>query len=967
MKTIPKSKIRSPKQIQNPKPEHRDGEPLNRRIGAGAVSPFRPLAVSFGFALLLLLALGRTASAQSLTFTSNTFAVGDENSGPDCVAAADINGDGRLDLISANYGFRWGLPGDPGGWNTNVVVLTNNGSGGFALNAVLTVGHGPSSVVTTDVNGDGKPDLICANETDNTLTVLTNNGSGALGSNATLTVGSRPHGVAVADFNRDHQLDLACVNAGANSVTVLTNQGGAFVLSATLPVGNEPLALVASDVNDDGKPDLTSVNKNDDTLTVLTNDGSGGFAFNATIPVGHYPNSVSAADFNGDGKMDLVSVNWGVATMTVLTNGGGSFGVSATLPVGNYPSTVAAADFNGDGKVDLICASTEANSLRVLTNNGSGVFGYNTTLGTGRIPNVWPADLNRDGKLDLACPNFRDGTVTVLLNTTIFPQHWPTNNLPPGLVAWWQAEGNFSDLTGANPGTAGAGVSFTSGQVGNAFRFVNSPDSTIRFPNAPAFAPTNRQLTITAWIKPDFSSTNLIDTILEQRDACGSLPYSFIFSVLKAYPGHAPGVFGLGMLPQIGYIASTNRIPDDGRFHHVAVTYNGHKANGNCLLYLDGRVVGGGDGAGPIPTQVNGPVMGVHQCLGATSSMAIDEVGFFDRELSAAEIVYLCLGPDLPVTAGLKLHLDANNANGDGSYPSNNASVTTWHDLSGFGLDAAPLFGVAPVYRPYAINGRPGVDFGLSGSDALATALTNGLDFTNCTIFLVSDGANSGTHISISAATVMQEFCIFDKGIQHHSSPYHYIYRSHQNSPPGFYIQAALFGVKSDQLASFINGVASTNQFVFGQQSPTLNDVADYAPVARQAILGWRNSDANGNPPVASENFAGVICEVLVYDRQLSPAELNAMHLYLAGKYGIAVVPIQPELRITLVNVASMGTNFTFAFQTVSNLSYTVEYNGDLNTTNWLLHHTLTGDGSLTPCLIPMTNGPQRFFRVRQP
>lgn len=97
--------------------------------------------------------------AQSLAFTTNTYAVG---MNPYSVVAADINGDGKLDLICANAG------------DNTLTVLTNNGSGVFGSNATLNVGSGPRCVVAADVNGDGKLDLICANSGDNTLTVLMN-------------------------------------------------------------------------------------------------------------------------------------------------------------------------------------------------------------------------------------------------------------------------------------------------------------------------------------------------------------------------------------------------------------------------------------------------------------------------------------------------------------------------------------------------------------------------------------------------------------------------------------------------------------------------------------------------------------------------------------------------------------------------------------------------------------------------
>lgn len=265
------------------------------------------------------------------------------------------------------------------------------------------------------------------------------------------------------------------------------------------------------------------------------------------------------------------------------------------------------------------------------------------------------------------------------------------------------------------------------------------------------------------------------------------------------------------------------------------------------------------------------------------------------------------------------------------------------------------------MYHANVLNGRAGVDFSLSASDALATAFSSQFNFTNCTIFMVGNGASSGTHISISAAKVMQEFCIYDKGIQHHSSPYHYIYRSHQATPAGYYVHAALFGVKAGQLVSLINGVASTNGFVFGQQSPTLNDVADYIATNRQAILGWRNSDALGNPPVTGENFGGVICEVLVYDRQLDAGELDAMNFYLAGKYNLAVMPIPPVLQVASV----AGGTVTLQWASTAGRRYQLQSTTNLSTASWLNEGTpFTGTGGVLTNTIPSGTEPTKFFRL---
>jgi hypothetical protein len=93
----------------------------------------------------------------------------------------------------------------------------------FALATNYIVGNGPSSVVAADVNGDGKVDLISANQNDATLTVLTNNGSGGFGFYATLAVGNHPRSIASADVNGDGKLDLISANDFTNTLSVLMN------------------------------------------------------------------------------------------------------------------------------------------------------------------------------------------------------------------------------------------------------------------------------------------------------------------------------------------------------------------------------------------------------------------------------------------------------------------------------------------------------------------------------------------------------------------------------------------------------------------------------------------------------------------------------------------------------------------------------------------------------------------------
>jgi hypothetical protein len=254
-----------------------------------------------------------------------------------------------------------------------LTVLTNNGYGAFGSNATYNVPDSPVYVMAVDVNGDGKLDLITAN-VGNSVTVLTNNGDGTLTFSSTYTVGNSPINVVAADVNGDGKLDLVAANSD-NTLTVLTNNGnGTFTFSSTQIVGYSPF-VTAADVNNDGKVDLITANYSDDTVTVLTNNGSGRFTTASTSQVGFSPYSVTTTDLNGDGKVDLVIANQGGngdggnGTLTLLANNGkGTFLQAGTLSVGNGPVFVATADVNGDGAPDLIAVNQGDSTLSILLN-----------------------------------------------------------------------------------------------------------------------------------------------------------------------------------------------------------------------------------------------------------------------------------------------------------------------------------------------------------------------------------------------------------------------------------------------------------------------------------------------------------------------------------------------------------------------------------------------------------------------
>lgn len=359
--------------------------------------------------------LNFSANSEGLINLSGGFMVSASpaaGSSPYAMKAADVNGDGKVDLICANFGSLF----------STLTVLTNNGGGDFAISSTPGVRPNSIAVEVADVNMDGKPDLISASLGDGSLTVLTNNGAGGFDLSSTLFDGY-PNSVVAADMNGDGKLDLVSPNWYYDTVLLHTNNGsGAFVPVTVTGAGDFPRSAAIADVNLDGRPDIICANfLLAGTLTVLTNNGSGGFGVSSTLSVGSYPHEVRAVDINGDGVPDLISPNYGGNTLSVLTNNGsGGFALQSTIDAGVNPTSVEVADVDNDGRRDLICAFLGTNRLTILINHGpDGFWPAPSPSLAGGSYSVVAADVNEDGKIDLIRANATQSSVSVLLNVPL--------------------------------------------------------------------------------------------------------------------------------------------------------------------------------------------------------------------------------------------------------------------------------------------------------------------------------------------------------------------------------------------------------------------------------------------------------------------------------------------------------------------------------------------------------------------
>src|SRR5204863_247613 len=303
-----------------------------------------------------------------------------------------------------------------------------------------------------DVSGDGKPDIVTANQGGGSLSVLLGNGNGTFQAKLDQVTGGSPVSVAIGDLNGDGKGDLVTANGAATIALLLSNGNGAFQQKVDVGTGVGPNSVTIGDVNGDGNMDIVTANSSGaekavwvvlgrgdgtfvervdyatagSTVSVLPGLGLGAFGPKQDHRVATNPASVGIADLNGDSKLDLVVSHINASpvngTLAVLLGAGsGTFFAPMYYNVGDKPYSLAVGDITRDGKADIVTANYDDNNVAFLINNGdgSGTFQPAVYYPTGtNTRSVELADLSGSGsgsgRMDLVVANSGGNTVSVL-------------------------------------------------------------------------------------------------------------------------------------------------------------------------------------------------------------------------------------------------------------------------------------------------------------------------------------------------------------------------------------------------------------------------------------------------------------------------------------------------------------------------------------------------------------------------
>jgi cysteine-rich repeat protein len=332
--------------------------------------------------------------------------------------AADFDGDGVVDLVGISRRDNRGK------------ILFRHADRVTTDEAILTTGMKPAALAVIDLDRNGLPDIVVANEGSNDLSVFMSHGQHDYPTPATIrlpTGGLGAPAIAVGDINGDLYPDIAVTQAGSHTVTPFFNLGGVLAAVGPLQTGTEPRGVALGNLNGDGTLDIVTANRGADTISVLLSQPDGTYVRQDYPSGGLRPSAVSLTDLNGDQLDDVVVTNEKIVNnlrtgnvVVFLNDGTATFTTPSSVHVRGRetPRAVCAGDFDADGNQDIAVASIDSNDVMILHGNGTGTWRSDEQcfpVGEQAV-SVWCYDADGDGRADVAFGRKLAGDVGAILS-----------------------------------------------------------------------------------------------------------------------------------------------------------------------------------------------------------------------------------------------------------------------------------------------------------------------------------------------------------------------------------------------------------------------------------------------------------------------------------------------------------------------------------------------------------------------
>lgn len=331
--------------------------------------------------------------------------------GPIGLIVADLNDDGHPDVLVANEK------------TTDVSSLQNLGDGRLVETARYPAGRSVGSLwggLASRAGPNPDFDLVTTGFDADDVAILPGLPGRRWGAPEILHVPGGPRIAGFDDLDGDSVPELGVVCARTGELVIYRRADGGWGAAEKHPVGASPEEATYVDLDGDGRADVATANSRSNDVGVLLR-APGGRTFQPVrrYPVGERPYSITFGDWNGDQVADLVTANIASDDISVLLGrGDGSFEVERRFSAGQGPRSVAGYrhDLDGDGHFDLAVANMRSNNVTVFFGDGAGRFPRSATVSVGNAPRaIWIDDMDGDGRLDLVTANGGSNDVSVLL------------------------------------------------------------------------------------------------------------------------------------------------------------------------------------------------------------------------------------------------------------------------------------------------------------------------------------------------------------------------------------------------------------------------------------------------------------------------------------------------------------------------------------------------------------------------